>query len=243
MMASPSNTGTHMNDQDLTGQVDVAVLCEIGILREGLSRCLVADPRIRITGELETIAAAEQYCLRHQPHTLLFDASIPDIRAGVSRLAALAPATSLLGIGVREDPQNLLALIEAGMSTYVNPAASIAQLIETTLALRRGEVVFHPRLAATLCRRVAALAAGRVDAALGALTARELEIARLLADGRSNKEIAVRLGVEVSTAKNHVHNILEKLGLKRRAEVGRWLRTAAAAPAAGDDAHPMLNLS
>jgi two-component system, NarL family, nitrate/nitrite response regulator NarL len=227
---------------DPDDRVEIAVLCEIGILREGLSRCLAADPRIAVTGELGTVSEAEQHCMHHHPHVLLFDACIRDVRAGVHRLAALTPPPSLLGLGVREDPQNLLGLIEAGMTTYVTSSASIAELIDTTLALRRGEVVFHPRLAASLCRRVAALAAGRTSAALGALTAREQQIARLLADGCSNKDIAVRLGVEVSTAKNHVHNILEKLGLRRRAEIGRWLRTAGQEPVDADDPHPLLNL-
>src|SRR5262249_7739110 len=84
----------------------------------------------------------------------------------------------------------------------------------------RGEARCPPRLAATLFRRVAALAnANDGAAAFLALTQRERQIVKLLEEGLSNREIAGRLGIELATAKNHVHNILEKLHVSRRSQI------------------------
>jgi DNA-binding NarL/FixJ family response regulator len=85
--------------------------------------------------------------------------------------------------------------------------------------------VCSPRLAATLLRRVAVLAADRAQPRVEArLTARELEIVELIDEGLSNKEIASRLCIEVPTVKNHVHNILEKLDVRGRAEAAARVR-------------------
>jgi two-component system nitrate/nitrite response regulator NarL len=96
-------------------------------------------------------------------------------------------------------------------------------------SVTRGETLCSPRIAATLFRRVAALAADRRvgdERTLRRLTRRERQIVDLIADGLSNKEIAHRLQIEFATVKNHVHNILEKLQVTRRADAVAALRRA-----------------
>jgi two-component system, NarL family, nitrate/nitrite response regulator NarL len=98
--------------------------------------------------------------------------------------------------------------------------AELATAVERALA---GEVRCSPKLAALLCERVAALA-GRMGDVPSGLTRRERQIADLVADGLSNKEIAIELRIGPATVKNHIHNILEKLHVPRRGAIGSRLR-------------------
>jgi DNA-binding NarL/FixJ family response regulator len=107
-------------------------------------------------------------------------------------------------------------------------------LVATLESATRGEALFSPRMAASLLRRVAALAATQPSpSAQVRLTPRERDIMRLLDEGLSNKEIAQRLGIEVATVKNHVHNILEKLQVHRRGEAAAWSRVTQARRTSG----------
>lgn len=106
---------------------------------------------------------------------------------------------------------------------YVSRDRSLPELIQTVESIVRGELLCPPRIAASMLRRIGTLA-GRVRGtgvlhSAADLTQREREIASLAGQGLSNKEIAHRLGIEVATAKTHIHHILEKLHLRRRIEI------------------------
>ena len=118
------------------------------------------------------------------------------------------------------------------VSGYVSREDSLDDLVAVVESVGRGELLCSPRVAASLLRRVASRAGTRWDSApTHHLTAREAQIGQLIQEGLSNKEIASRLGIEVTTAKNHVHNLLEKLQVHRRAEAVARLRRRATYPA------------
>jgi DNA-binding NarL/FixJ family response regulator len=122
-------------------------------------------------------------------------------------------------LGMDENPGTVTEIIEAGAVGYVPEDASVDELHETLRLVARGETRLNPRIAATLVMRLATLASvRRADerAKNVKLTPRELEILGLVADGLTNKEIASELHVEEQTVKNHMHNILERLSLRRR---------------------------
>jgi DNA-binding NarL/FixJ family response regulator len=102
--------------------------------------------------------------------------------------------------------------------------------VTTILSAARGELVCSPKLAGTLLRRVSKLASERSEHGEARLTLRELEVARLLDVGLSNKQISARLGVELPTVKHHVHHILEKLGVQRRSAAVARLREQGVLP-------------
>jgi len=121
--------------------------------------------------------------------------------------------------GMKEHPETVTEAIEAGAVGYIADDASTEDFRETIRLVARGETRLTPRIAATLVVRLAALAsARRADerARNVKLTPREIEILALVADGLTNKEIATQLHVEEQTVKNHIHNILERLSLRRR---------------------------
>jgi DNA-binding NarL/FixJ family response regulator len=161
----------------------------------------------------------------HRPDLVLVDLATTDSLVAIQALARISPEIHVVALGMPDSEADLVRYAEAGVAGYVSRDATLADLDATLVSAVRGELRCTPRAARVLLRRVASLAAGLDGAGAGAsLTARELEIAGMIDAGLCNKDIARRLGIEVSTVKNHVHNILEKLNVRRRGEAARRLR-------------------
>ncbi len=170
----------------------------------------------------------------HRPDVALVDASVPDAVASVQTVRQVWPGVRVVVLAASEEEPDLVRFAEAGVNGFVLHQESLEQLAAVIYGVAHGEAPCPPRLAATLLQRLSALAARVPDAGAEAdLTARELEIASLVAEGLPNKEIARRLHIELATVKNHVHSILSKLQVTRRAEVARRLRATAPVGALG----------
>ena len=152
----------------------------------------------------------------------------------IRRVAANTDAP-VVALGALADEEHVVALAELGVLGFVEPDADLDALVAAVAGAARGEAVFPPRIATTLLRRVSSLGVRRRTVDAAALTMRESQVAGLIAEGLSNKEIAARLCIEVATVKNHVHNILEKLGVNRRFDAVARLRLVD-----GDDLGPAL---
>ncbi len=137
------------------------------------------------------------------------------------------PDAKILMMGLTELESTILACIEAGAAWYLPQEASLEQLLNNIQAVAVGEALCSPKVAGVLVSRIAEATREReLRRILGLpnLTRRELEIIALIEEGLSNKEIAVRLHIEVQTVKNHIHNILDKLQLNGRREAARYAR-------------------
>jgi DNA-binding NarL/FixJ family response regulator len=121
----------------------------------------------------------------------------------------------------------VIACAEAGVSGFIARESSLEELMECVSSVANDDLLCSPRVAAILLQRVKALAAanGAATHVPPPLTLRQLEILQLVDAGLSNKEIADRLYLEVSTVKNHVHQILEKLQVRSRSEAAAALRS------------------
>ena len=137
----------------------------------------------------------------------------------IRALAAAAPDAKIVVTGVREDESEVVDLVEAGIAGYATVEQPLVELAAVVAAAADGVLQCSPRVSAALAERVATLAAVRQQSNSHALTPREREIAALITDGLSNKQIARRLSIEPATVKNHVHNILSKLGVSRRDQI------------------------
>lgn len=163
------------------------------------------------------------------PDVLVLDLGLPE-RGGLAaaRVARAAlSGTRILMIGCSELERDVLAALEAGASGYVLQGASIDELVRCLRAVARGGAVCSPEVAGLVIGRLAEYSSHWRQVREGAavrVTPREIEILRLVDDGLSNKEIAARLRIELQTVKNHVHNILDKLGVGRREEAVRFAR-------------------
>lgn len=205
--------------------ITVLIVADIRLYREGLAQVLERQEQFHVAG---TAADAEGALARLRascPQVVLVDMAMAESLATVRAITDLAPDVKVLALSVAETEGDVFACAEAGIAGYVPRHGSLTDLVAALDSVARGEALFSPRMAASLLRRVAALAAQQPDGSLQFhLTPREREILRLLDEGLANKEIALRLGIEVATVKNHVHNILEKLQVHRRGEAAARMR-------------------
>jgi two-component system, NarL family, nitrate/nitrite response regulator NarL len=205
--------------------VPVLILAEVGVYRDALAHSLGRHTRIDVVGVAADLEEALAGVGQAGPEILLVDTRMPAGTSAVQALVAAAPDVRVVALAVAEDQREVIAFAEAGASGYVPLDGSIEDLVAVIESVSRGETLCSPRAAATLFRRVAALAReSRREPVEARLTARELDVLRLIEEGRSNKEIARALSVELSTVKNHVHNILEKLNVDSRTEAAARAR-------------------
>jgi two-component system, NarL family, nitrate/nitrite response regulator NarL len=193
--------------------VRALLVVESTLHREAIARALT-QLGVDVTG---SIAEAD---------VALVDVTAPTGLTTLYELGERAPALPLVAFGVADTDADVLECIEAGAVGYVLRDATLEELAETAERTLRDEPLVSPHVIATLMRRVAALSANGSRASLEDLTSREREVVALIEKGLSNKEIAAQLSIAVTTVKNHVHSILEKLKVQRRGEAASLLRSS-----------------
>ncbi len=201
------------------------VVSDIRLYREGLSDALARGGRCEVVALAADVFAALDEIQAHRPDVVLLDLALVDADEAVAALAGGDPPVKVVALGVREVPSEVIALAEAGVAGYGTRDATLDQLVDVVESVASGEMVCSPRIAALLLQRVAAAGArdrNRHDD--GRLTRRENQIVGLIDEGLSNKQIAQRLSIEVATVKNHVHRILDKLGVHGRAAAAAQVR-------------------
>jgi DNA-binding NarL/FixJ family response regulator len=210
----------------VNGIVRLLIVSKNRLYREGLALALMPVDWLRVVGQLSDREAVLAHLRSSSVDALLLDVSGSESHELVRAGRVVAPTVPIVALGLGESEGDILSWIEAGVVAYVTDDDSLDCLVSTVDRAVRGELVCSPRLAGSLVRKVAALAAYRhQNVGDMPLTRREYEIGSLLEQHLSNKEIAARLGIEVATVKNHVHNLLEKLGVRRRTDAARVLHS------------------
>jgi two-component system, NarL family, nitrate/nitrite response regulator NarL len=206
----------------------VFVVADIGLYREALAHALARLSGITLSGTAECAAEAVGPIVQRRPDVVLVDVAAHGL-ATVRSIAAAAPEAKIVVLAQPEAEGDVIAFAEAGASGYAPRDGTVTDLETVITSVAQGEAVLSPRLAAGVLRRLADLAANRSEGKAHAdarLTSRETEIVRLIDEGLSNKEIAQRLSIALSTVKNHVHSILGKLNVERRAAAVACVRAA-----------------
>lgn len=153
------------------------------------------------------------------PCVAVLDMGMPRAFYLAKQLARVAESTRVVALGMPEDEIEVVSCAEIGIAGYVPRDGTASDLIASIESAARGEVRCSPKIAGVLFRKIAALSKERGNGPHdSALTAREAQILRLLQQGLSNKMISRDLGIGLPTVKNHVHSVLAKLGLQRRAQ-------------------------
>jgi two-component system, NarL family, nitrate/nitrite response regulator NarL len=220
LRSSPAAAGAPQRGDPLQAPAGVLLVADVRLYRELLAGALADEDGIELAGSASCDVAAMAAGM-FQPDVVLVDTASVSVPDGLRALAAALPNASIVAVGVPDDEESVVALLEAGAAGYVTAEQPLADLVAAVEAAMQGELQLPPRMAAALARRMAALAAGENrDTNDDALTPRQREIAVLIADGLSNKQIARRLSIEHATVKNHVHSILVKLAVSRRDQVG-----------------------
>ncbi|HZF07982.1 MAG TPA: response regulator transcription factor [Thermoanaerobaculia bacterium] len=168
-------------------------------------------------------------CLADRPaDVLLVGLDLPEGAALLLRqVKSRFPDVAMLVVGSAQESEEILACLEAGARGYVLREQTLPELQAAIERVVRGEAVVTPEAAHRLFRRLGELgreSRRRRQLEFLDLTARELQILGLIAQGLSNQEVADRLCLSIHTVKNHVHNLLERLGLTTRAEAVEYAR-------------------
>jgi two-component system, NarL family, nitrate/nitrite response regulator NarL len=209
----------------VTTVIRILVVAEIRLYREGLTEMLGDEPGLEIVAAVAGADDAVRALRELRPDIVLLDMAIPDNAWLVRAMVAAVPGTRVVALAVPEIEREVLACAEAGVAGYVTRDGSLEDVVAAVESAARGEMLCSPRMAATLFQRIATMALESSPASIESrLTTRELQILDLIDQGLSNKEIARRLTIELSTVKNHVHNILEKLNVSRRSEAAARAR-------------------
>ena len=216
--------------------IRILVATDVRLYREGLVQLLEDHSGVEVVGAASSPEQAVETAITLHPDVLLIDRTMRGSLSAVRRIGERAPATKIVALTVAEVDHEVLACAEAGVTGFVTREGSVADLIAAVEAAQRGELCCSPRTAASLLRRVSVLA--REGPSALRLTDREREVLRYLEGGLTNQAIARALGIEVPTVKNHVHSILEKLGVKRRGEAASvWRRNPGRDPLEPDLEH------
>jgi DNA-binding NarL/FixJ family response regulator len=204
--------------------IRVYVVAGVRIHRDALGRLLEGRRSLGVIGTGPDADAFAGAPADGWPDVVLVDTATVDCPAAIQAVRRVVPGAKVLALGVPESLDELLAYAEAGVSSYVTREQSPDELVAAIESAARGEALCSPRVAAALLERIASLASAREPAvATVRLTAREQEIITLIDLGLSNKQIARELYIELATVKNHVHHILAKLKVTRRADAAaRW---------------------
>ena len=186
------------------------------MVAEGIVELVGAEPDLEVVGVEGTMAGATDAAARLRPDVVLMDYRLPD-GDGVEatrQIRAMEPAPAVVMVTSVASESVLLGAIDAGCAAFVLKDSPVQDVIDATRAAGRGEAVIAPSLLARLLPRLRRTAA----APSTALTDREQQVLELLVEGCSSQVIADRLFLSMNTVRNHVQNVLVKLGAHSRLE-------------------------
>ena len=212
----------------MTTPIRVVLVDDHDMFRMGVRASL--DERINVVGEGADVPSAIAAVRAGRPDVVLLDVHLPGGQGGggaeVARACAdLMPTTRVLALSVSDAAEDVVGVIRAGARGYVTKSISSEALIDAVLRVAGGDAVFSPRLAGFVLDAFGAVGPSEPavdDTELDRLTAREREVMRLIARGRSYREVASELFISIKTVETHVSAVLRKLQLSSRHELTRW---------------------
>jgi DNA-binding NarL/FixJ family response regulator len=198
--------------------IRVLIVDDHSVVRQGLRMFLGLDPTIEIIGEAADGAEAVRLARELKPDVVLMDLLMP-VQDGITATAAIRreqPDTEVIALTSVLEDQSVVGAVKAGAIGYLLKNTEADALARAIKAAAAGQVQLAPEAAARLMREV------RVPESPEALTEREVEVLRRLAEGLSNKEIARALHIGDKTVKTHVSNVLAKLNLASRTQAALY---------------------
>jgi DNA-binding NarL/FixJ family response regulator len=195
------------------------------VVRQGLVAVLSRHEEFQIVAEAGTVAESIAAARRFEPDLVVMDVRLPD-GSGIEACREIRtelPATRVVMLTSYPDEEAVLSAILAGASGYLLKQIRGRDLVSALEAIGRGESLLDPAVTERVLERVRRIANGEEKDELSDLTSQERKILRLVADGKTNKEIAADVFLSDKTVKNYVSSILSKLNLQRRAQAAAFV--------------------
>lgn len=202
--------------------ISVLIADDYPLVRAGLARALSGDPRFDVVGEAGGGQEALDLACELRPDVILLDLFMPGFGGIVvlERLKDQGLASRVLVVTASEQKDALLEALSAGASGYLTKRASVEEVRNAVVSVHGGGMVISPSMAGYLLRQFSAGGQAMPDAPL--LSPRERDLLRLVAQGKTDKEIAAELYISSRTVQNHLGQIRDKTGLRRRSQLARW---------------------
>lgn len=203
----------------MSDPITILLADDHALVREGVRAFLATQPDFLVVGEAGSGEAAIALAERHVPDVALMDLIMPGIDGieATRAIRRLSPRTQVVVLTSYHEDEHIFPALRAGAISYVLKDIGAAELGAAIRSAARGEATLHPQVAA---RVIAELRGPRAEAPspFSELSEREIEVLKLIADGRSNAQIAEALVLSEKTVKGHVSNILGKLQLADRTQ-------------------------
>ncbi len=195
------------------------------VVRQGLVALLDRREGFQVVAEAGTVAEALQAARYHQPDIVIMDVRLPD-GSGIEacrEIRAELPETRIVMLTSYPDDEAVLSAIVAGASGYLLKQIRARDLVAALETVGRGESLLDPAVTEKVLERIRRIASGTYRDELSQLTGQEQKILMLVAEGKTNKEIAAEVFLSDKTVKNYVSSILSKLNLERRAQAAAFI--------------------
>jgi len=204
-------------------RIKVLIADDHRVVREGLMAILKTEENIEVVGEAQDGQEAIEKVRTLEPDVILMDVSMPRM-GGVEATRQIKrefPHIGIIALTMYDEQQYIFDLVRAGATGYLLKDTESAQIVEAIRAIYRGESLIHPSVASKILAEFSLLAQKKGKKPSWEdhdLTEREITVLRLVADGKTNKEIANNLDLSEKTVKNHVRNIFHKLQVYDRTQ-------------------------
>jgi DNA-binding NarL/FixJ family response regulator len=203
----------------------VLVVDDHEVVREGLAAMLDRRPGFQVVAEAGTVAESLEMARKFQPDLVVMDVRLP-VGSGIEacrEIRAEFPQTRVVMLTSYPDEEAVFSAIVAGASGYLLKQVRARDLVTALEAVGRGESLLDPAVTEKVLERVRRIATGGANDELAQLTSQEQKILLLVAEGKTNKEIAAEVFLSDKTVKNYVSSILSKLNLQRRAQAAAYV--------------------
>ncbi len=198
--------------------IRILIADDHSVVRQGLRMFLALDAELEVIGEAPNGAEAVRMALDLKPDVVLMDMLMPvmDGVTATGRIRTELPDTEVIALTSVLEDNSVVGAVKAGAIGYLLKDTQAEELCRAIKAAAAGQVQLSPQAAARLVREV------RAPDSPQTLTEREVDVLRLIAQGKANKEIAVSLTIGEKTVKTHVSNILMKLGVQSRTQAALY---------------------
>ncbi len=206
------------------GKVRVLVVDDHEVVRQGIKMVLETDPELEVVGEAASGEEAIERVREFQPNVVVMDIGMPGLSGfeATRRIRQSDPNVQVLALTVHDSEAYVFQMLQAGATGYVVKRAPAAEVIQAVKRAYQGEAVLHPSVAKLLIRDYLTRVERGEEASYDTLSDREHEILKLIAEGKTNKEIAELLFLSVKTVQAHRANLMRKLGMHDRTELVKY---------------------
>lgn len=198
------------------------------VVRRGIEGCLAKYHHLEVVGEANTGEQVLKLAAELAPDVLLLDLNMPgpDGVTVAEQLRVIAPNTKIIILSMHVDHPTLQRLVQVGIRGYILKTAPPEEIVEGINAVYNGEIYFSRDVARLALSQYIEVATGKPQSPLSKLTAREIEILSLIAEGYSNKDVAQKLNLSIRTIETHRERLMRKLNIHSAAGLTRFAISA-----------------